>query len=133
MTKQPGRKMLLKKDGTAIAGVRQVGFTVNGSSVNVEDQSDSGLYTALAGVKIGRRIEISVEGYEDGNILRDISMASDASEQFFTDLTVETPEGDVLSGPLILENYTETGSFEDGVTFSATIGTNGAWTFTKAT
>ena len=132
MAKTAGRLCVIKKNDVTIAGARNVGISSNGSPINVEDQSDLGYQAMLAGVLVGRSLELSIDGYEEDNILRDISLG-DSDGWFLTDITFEFPDGDVISGDFVLGPYNETGAYEDGQTFSTTFVSDGEWTHTKAT
>ena len=130
MVKTAGRLCVIKKAATTIAGGRTVGMTVNGAPINVEDQSDLGFQTLLAGVITGRSIELTIDGYEDGQVLRDIALATTSTGQFMTDITFEFPNGDAISGDFFLASYSETGAYEDGQTFTASFSSDAAWTYT---
>ena len=132
MAKTAGRLCVIKKGGTTIGGGRTVGMTVNGAPVDVQDQGDNGFQTFLADVLIGRSIALTIDGYEEDQVLRDIALATTSTGQFITDLTFEFPNGDAISGDFVLSGYTETGAYEDGQTFNATFGSDGAWTYTPA-
>lgn len=130
MAKAAGRLCVIKKNTTVIGGGRVIGITVNGTPINVEDQGDDGLATYLADTLTGRSIELTIEGYEEDQVLRDIAVGTEAAH-FLTDITFEFPNGgNVLSGSWVLTAYSETGAFEDGQTFSATIVSDGQWTYT---
>lgn len=131
MSKSAGRLCVIKKNATTIAGGRTVGFKVNGSPVDVQDQGDSGFQTLLGGVITGQSIELSIEGYEEDQVLRDIALGS-ASGRFLTDITLESPNGDEISGDFFLSEYEETGEYEDGLMFTAAFTSDGAWTYTQA-
>jgi len=132
MAKLTGRLCLIKKNAVTIAGGRTVSITVNGSPIDVQDQSDSGFVTHLAGILTGRSLELSIEGYEEDNVLRDIAMSTTASNSFLTDITFEFPDGDEISGSFVLSGYSETGAYEDAQTFSGSFTSNGTWTYTAA-
>lgn len=129
MAKTAGRLCVIKKGAATIGGAKTVGFAVNGSPVDVQDQGDNGFQTLLAGVITGQSISLTIEGYEEDNVLRDLALGA-ASGRFLTDITLESPDGDVLSGDFFLAAYSETGEFEDGLTFSAEFTSDGAWTHT---
>lgn len=131
MAKQAGRLCVIKKNGTTIAGGRTVGMSVNGSPIDVQDQGDNGFATYLADVLTGQSIELTIDGYEEDQVLRDLSVGA-ASGKFLSDLTYEFPNGDEISGDFVMTAYTETGAHEDGQTFNATFSSNGAWTYTQA-
>lgn len=129
MAKASGRLCVIKKNATTIGGGRTVSMTVNGAPVNVEDQGDNGFATYLSGVLTGQSIELTIEGYEEDQVLRDLALGT-ASGRFLTDITFEFPNGDEISGSFVLSAYSETGAFEDGQTFTGTFTSDGAWTYT---
>ena len=131
MAKQDGALCVIKKNATTIGGGRTVGMTVNGSPVNVEDQGDSGFATYLSGNMVGKSIELTIEGYEEDQVLRDLALGAD-SGKFLSDLTFDFPNGDEISGDFVMTAYSETGAYEDGQTFNATFGSDGAWTYTQS-
>ena len=132
MAKTAGRLCVIKKATTTIGGGRTVGITVNGSPINVEDQGDSGFQTLLADTITGRSIELTIDGYEEDQVIRDIAFAATATGKFMTDITFEFPNGDEISGDFFLASYSETGAYEDGQTFTASFTSDGAWTYTPA-
>jgi len=132
--KAAGKLCLIKKNSTTIGGGRTVGMTVNGAPINVEDQGDSGLQTLIADVITGQSLELTIEGYEEDQVLRGLALGA-SSGRFLSDLTFEFPPSgalaaDEISGDFFLSAYSETGALEDGQTFSATFTSDGAWTFT---
>lgn len=132
MPKTAGRLCVIKKNDVTIGGGRTVSITVNGSPINVEDQGDEGFQVFLSGVLTGRSIELSIDGYEEDQVLRDIAMSNLDTNKFMTDITFEYPNGDEISGGFVLGNYSETGAYEDGQTFTATFSSDGQWTYTPA-
>lgn len=131
MAKEAGRLCLITRGGTTIGGARTVGITVNGSPINVESQTDAGVATYLAGILTGQSLELTIDGYEEDNVLRDLSLGT-AANKFITDLSFVFPNGDAITGNFVMMSYSETGAFEDGQTFTATFGSDGAWTFTPS-
>jgi hypothetical protein len=132
MAKTAGRLCVIKKATVVIGGGRTVGITVNGAAINVEDQGDLGFQTFLPDVMTGRSIELTIDGYEEDQVIRDVAMAATSTGQFLTDITFEFPNGDVISGDFFLSSYSETGAYEDGQTFTGAFSSDGAWTYTPA-
>lgn len=135
MTKTAGRLFLLKIGGTAVAGLRNVSLSVNGTPINVTDQGDSGVQSLLSGELTGQSLEITGDGIEEDQVLRDLSLGA-ASGKFLTNMTLDFPaqtgvSSDEISGNFAMTAYSETGAYEDAVTFTTTFTSNGAWTFTK--
>jgi predicted secreted protein len=132
MAKAAGRDCVIKKNSTTIGGGRTVSMTVNGSPIDVTDQGDSGFATMLPDTLIGRQIELTIDGYEEDQVLRDIALATTSADKFMTDITFEFPgtPTDEISGSFVLTSYSETGPYEDGQTFNATFSSDGQWTYT---
>lgn len=131
MAKTAGRLCVIKKNTTTIAGARNVGITSNGTPIDVTDQGDSGVVNYLASTLTGRSVELTIDGYEEDQVLRDIALGAE-SGKFLTDLTFEFPNGDEISGNFVMTAYSETGAYEDGQTFTATFASNGTTTYTQA-
>lgn len=135
MVQTAGRLCLIKIGGTVIAGLRNVGLTVNGTPINTTTQGDAGIQKLLTGELTGQSVEITGDGIEEDQVLRDISLGP-ATGKFFTDLTFEFPangavSSDILSGEWAMSAYSETGAYEDAVTFTTSFMSDGAWVFTK--
>lgn len=129
MAKTAGRLFYIKKNGTTIAGMRNVTVSGGGSPIDVTDQGDSGYNTFLANVATGMALEVSGSGIEEDGILR-AAWYGGVSTRFMTDITVEFPNGDELSGDVVMTAYSETGAYEDAQSFDVTLTTDGAWAFT---
>lgn len=132
MAKTTGRLCLIKKNAVTIAGGRTVGITVNGAPIDVQDQGDEGFVTHLSGILTGRSLEITIDGYEEDQVIRDIATDGNAASSFLTDLSFEFPNGDTITGNFTLTSYGETGAYEDAQTFTAGFTSDGQWTFTGA-
>lgn len=131
MAKSAGNLCLIKKNAVTIAGGRTVGLSVGGSPITITDQLDDGFQKLLAGAITGKALEFTIEGLEDGQVLRDIALGA-ATGRFMTDITFHFPNGDNISGPVFMSAYTEGGPYEDAQTFSATFMTDGEYTFAQA-
>lgn len=131
MAKAAGRLFYIKKNGTDIAGLRNVSISGGGSPIDVTDQGDSGYNTFLSNVMTGMALEISGSGIEEDQVFHD-AWYGGVSTRFMTDITVEFPNGDTISGNVVMTSYSETGPYDDAQTFDVTIMTNGTWTFTPA-
>lgn len=132
MAKGAGRLCVLKKGATAIAGARVVGMTWNGQAIDVTDQGDSGIQTFLDDVIASDTLEISIEGLEEDEVIRDIALSSTNAAKFLSDLSFEFPSGDKITGKFVLTSYSETGNYQEAMTFSATFVRNGVHTYTDA-
>lgn len=131
MAQQDGAEFLLKKNNVTIAGGRSLGLTVNGTPINTTSKGDGGVQEYLAGVLTGISLEVSFEGVEEDGVLRGLALGA-ATGKFMNDVTLAFPDGDTLACDFILTSYAETGPYEDTQTFTATIISDGAWTYTAA-
>ena len=135
MAKAAGRELVIRKDGTAIAAVREKSVTWNGTPIDVTNDDDNAATTYLADEFATTTLEISVSGLADSDILPDIVFGVGAtvnSSKHLDDITILLPNGDAVGGTFILTNYAKTGTYNDAVTFTATLVRSGIHTLTAA-
>lgn len=124
-----GRELLVKRGSTVIAGVRTKTVTFNGEPVDVTSDDDSGFRKLLA--EVGQKsIDMSVEGVTKDNDLR--SAALSGTSLLLTDVNIEWPNGDTLSGDFFMNSVEETGAYNDAITFTSSFQSSGEWTYTPA-
>ena len=129
MASSIGRDFVVKKAGTAIAGVRTKTVTFNGEPVDVTSDDDNGFRTMLSGAG-QKSIDMSVEGLTKDDVLRGAALSG--SSLLLTDVTVEYPNGDTISGDFFMNSLEETGTYNDAMTFTASFQSSGAFTYTPA-
>lgn len=129
MAASSGRELLVKKNNVVIAGVRTKTVTINGEPIDVTTDDDSG-YRTLLGDPATRSIDLSVEGITKDAVLR--AIVAGGGSQMLTDITIEYPNGDEISGNFYLVSIEESGEYQDAVTFSASLQSSGAYTYTPA-
>ena len=132
MANAAGRDFVVKKNSTAIASVRSKSVTWNGSLIDTTNSDDDGATTYLADEFATTTLEITVEGLTDDDVLSDLAFTASHASKHLSDITLERPNGDVISGTFIITNYSETGSHEDAVTFTATLVRSGIHTWTPS-
>ena len=120
-----GRTLALAWNSSAVAGVREKSLTINGEAIDVTSDDDSG-WRKLLEVAAQNQVDISVSGVTKSQVLK---------TDFFNGTRTRTasityPDGAVLSGTFYLSEYTETGAYNDAVTFEATLMSSGAVIFT---
>ena len=127
MAANVGRNLLLKTGSTVIAGVRTKGIVVAGEVIDVTSDDDGGYRTSLA--EAGQKsLDISVDGITKDAELRAAMLAG--MTLTMTGLSIEYPNGDTITGDFLLVSVEESGSYNDAVTFTASIQSSGAWTYT---
>ena len=127
MAANVGRNLLLKTGSTVIAGVRTKGIVVAGEVIDVTSDDDGGYRTSLA--EAGQKsLDISVDGITKDAELRAAMLTG--MTLTITGLSIEYPNGDTITGDFLLVSVEESGSYNDAVTFTASIQSSGAWTYT---
>ena len=132
MANSAGRDFVVKKATVAIASVRQKSFNWTGRPIDTTNDDDAGFDSYLDDKFAGTSLEISVSGLTDSDVLFDLALSTTDSDKFLSDITLERPNGDVLSGNWVLTAYSETGAYQDATTFDATLVRNGIHTLTPA-
>lgn len=128
MSAQSGRKLIIKRGTTVIAGVRTKGVTINREPIDITNDDDDGWRGILAepGEK---QIDLSVGGVTKDDTLRAVAFADPA---VFEDMTLEFPDGSVISGDFFISSYNESGDYNDAITFDATFQSSGVIDYTPA-
>lgn len=125
-----GRNLLLKTGATVIAGVRTKGVSVNKEPVDVTTDDDSGYRTLLS--EAGQvSLDLSLDGITKDAELRAAILGG--TTMTLTGVTLTYPNGDVLSfTEVMLTSLEESGAYNDAITFTASLQSSGAWTYTAA-
>lgn len=127
MAAEYGRKVAFTWGGSAVNGVREKALTLNGEPVNVTSDEDDGIQILLdEDAEFSVQIELS--GVTKDEILRAAKFAGGASLQETATLTYTN--GAVISGTFHLAAYSEGQPYNEAVTFSATLMSTGAVTYT---
>lgn len=130
-----GREFLIKKNSVVLAGVRTKSFSFAGEPIDITTDDDTGFRTLMA--ESGQEaIDISVEGLTKDTVLRAAALTGSAG-LMLTDITLNFPKtgtqvttGDVIAGSFFLSSLEESGTYNDAMTFSASLQSSGAWTYT---
>lgn len=129
MSAESGRKLLIKRNSTIIAGVRTKGVTFNREPIDITNDDDDGWRGVLAepGEK---QLDLSVGGVSKDDTLRAIAFTDPA---VLEDMTLEFPDGGLIAGDFFVSNYSETGNYNEAITFEASFQSSGIITYTPAT
>lgn len=126
MAAAKGRDLLVKKGITVLAGVRTKGISINGEPIDITSDDDDGYRTMLADAGT-YSVDLSVEGITKDDTLVAIIMAG--GSLMLTDITIDYPNGKTLSGNFFLNSVEETGTYNEAVTFSASLQSSGTFTY----
>jgi predicted secreted protein len=122
-----GRKLRIKKGGVAVAGARTDSLTINNEPIDITDKDDAGWRTMLADVGV-RSIDAEVEGVLADSTL--IAVTVGAASGLLAAYTIEVDGIGDFSGNFYLNSFAITGEQADATTFTASIQSSGAITFT---
>ena len=124
-----GRATTISKNAVAFLGVRSLSLEYSGGSINLTSGEDSGIQL-LDSVAAEESLSFSLDGIAKDQVIRDLVLGG--TQRLFTDITIEFGDGDSLAVDLFLESFSEGNPYQEGVTFSATFSSSGAWTYTQA-
>lgn len=127
MAAAKGRSLLVKRGTVVIAGIRTKTISYGGEPIDVTTDDDSGFRTLLTDAA-QMQIDLSVEGITKDDELRAVVMAG--GSMMLTDITIEYPDGATLTGDFFLASVEESGAYNDAITFTGSLQSSGAWTYT---
>lgn len=128
MAASSGRDFLVKKNGTAIACLRETSASFDGSPIDITNKDSNGFRT-LASFAGTRALDITGAGVVDDAVLRDIAQ-DPAASQLLTDITLEYPDGVVISGNFYMATFEYAGNNDNENTYTVTFQSAGQWTVT---
>lgn len=109
-----------------IAGVQAKEIKYGSESVDVTSDDDDGL-RRLLDVPGQRQVDISVSGILRGNVIK--QWVNDG--EFIKYFELRGPNaGEMLAGYFFMANYSESAPYNDKVTFSVELQSDGPWTYT---
>jgi predicted secreted protein len=123
-----GRKVRIKKNGTAIAGARTTNLTINNEPVDITDKGDAGWRTLLADVGV-RSVDATTEGVLKDATLINVALGSAASV-LLTDITMDIDGLGTFAGDFFLQGLEIGGEQADAITFSGSFQSSGVVTYT---
>lgn len=129
MTAVAGRTLVLKWGSptpNTVAGVREKSVSLNGEPIDVTNDDDNGWRTLLS-VSQQDEVNITVSGVTKDDVLRAAWFGTrmDNAELVW-------PDGAKIEGTFVLASYTETGAYQDAITFEAELRSSGEVTYTPA-
>jgi TP901-1 family phage major tail protein len=136
MAKFSGRKLKLEystDSGTTyllLASVREKSVNKAAEPIDVSTD-DSDAHRTLLAEPASRSVDISVSGVSDDEYLMTQISASTATLAFEY-IRVTYPDGATDEGTFFLNSLSRTGSYQDAVTFEASLQSSGAVTYTAA-
>lgn len=127
MASEYGRDVGFTWNAMPVLGVREKSLTVNGEPVNVTSDEDNGVQVLLS-EDAETSVQIELSGVTKDAVLKEAKLAGGAALQATAELTYT--DGGVLSGTFHLGPYSEGQPYNEAVTFTATLMSTGAVTYT---
>lgn len=124
------RDLLVLKNATALLGINAKSISVGKEPIDITTDEDNGYRTLLdkAGTKT---LDITFSGVTKDAIMRAQIMTEQT--QLLTDITIEYPNGDDVSGDFYFNGYTDNGGGSDGaLEFDGSLQSSGEWIYTEA-
>lgn len=125
MPASSGRELVLKRGTTVVAGVRTKAMAITRAGIDVTSDDDAGFRTML-GEPGQLELNISVSGVTKDDVLRADAVNGVTLQAY----TLEFEDGSTVTGNFFLATYTETGTYNEAVTFEAEIQSSGTFVFT---
>ncbi len=122
-----GRKLRIKRGSTPIAGARADSLTINNEPIDITDKDDSGWRTYLADVGV-RSIDCEVEGVLDDATFPALAVGTGSA--LLEAYTLDIIGLGEFTGNFFLASFALTGEQADAITFTASIQSAGAITWT---
>lgn len=129
-----GRDLKVLQGGTVIAGFRNTTISWSGGSIDLTSGTDNGI-RLLDAKAAQEQIDVSGEGIMRADTLR--ALVLNSGSKMLEDITIEFPildennnDAATLAGDFRITLYEESGAYNDAVTFSYTLESSGAWTYT---
>jgi TP901-1 family phage major tail protein len=125
MAELMGRKVTIKVATVAVATARTKSLTINNEVVDITSDNDAGIQQLLT--EPGQKsVEISVDGMLDPAADALVVLALNAANaSVVVELDYTTYK---ISGTFLITSYSETGTYNDAVTFSASFTSSGVIT-----
>jgi|TARA_R110000851_G_scaffold249005_1_gene401518 predicted secreted protein len=123
-----GRDLVISIAATAVAGAQTNSISLDNSPVDISSISSGG-YRQLGNFSGNRKLDLSISGVWTDAVARAAAFASEAA-LLMTDVTLDFADGASIAGNFYLASYTEEGSHDGAVTFTASLQSSGAFTYT---
>lgn len=120
-----GRDVLLEWGGIAIPGVREKALSLNGEAIDVTSDEDGGVRTLLSNISAEDMVDVSLSGVTKSGALKHDWFNGQRTKT----LTLEYPDGSVITGSFYMDTFSETEPYKDASTFEATLKSSGPVSF----
>jgi TP901-1 family phage major tail protein len=129
MAAQVGRKVTFTPEvgGAAVIGARTKSITLNNESIDITTDDDTGFRTLLGEDPAMRSLDLSIEGVLKDAALIELAMSG---SMLIAGYTLDIPGIGEFVGDFYFGSVEIGASYNEAVTFSATVQSSGSFTFT---
>ena len=118
-----GRQVIVKRDGTVIAGARTKSVTINNEPIDVTTDDSAG-FRELLEVSGERHFDMTVEGVTKDSVLLSLVVAGTSLIDTFT-LEFPGSPATTISGDFRMNNFQLGAEYNDAVTFTLELQSTG--------
>lgn len=123
-----GRKATITKGATAIAAIRTRTVTINNEPIDITSDDDNGFRTLLE-LPGTKTLDMSIEGVaKDAVLLTSVMSTTDIMES----ISILFPTIGTIAGDFVVTSFEVGAPYNEAATFSASLQSSGAFTFTPA-
>lgn len=128
MTAFVGRKATITKGATPIAAIRTRTVSINNEPVDITSDDDNGFRTLLQNPGT-KTLDLSIEGVaKDATLLTSVMSTTDIIET----LSILFPTIGTIAGDFVVASFEVAAPYNEAATFTASLQSSGAFTFTPA-
>lgn len=121
-----GRLLIAKWGGTSLGGVREKSLQLNGERIDISSDDDAGWQKLHDTEAAQKEVQVTISGVSKDNVLRSDWFNGTNCVRV---LELDYPDGGIITGTFHLESFSETGTYNDAVSYEATFRSSGAITF----
>ena len=126
MAAQSGRDLIVKKGGTVIAMVRNVGETNTFEPSDITSDADGGFRTFGDWTATASK-DLTLDGVWDNANDLQVLMRTPGASKLLSDITIEDGAF-VVAGDFFLNSFERSGAHDGEITYTASLQSSGAWT-----
>lgn len=108
-----------------IPGVREKGIELNGEPIDITSDDDNG-WRALLSIAAESQVNVSLSGVTKNARLKVDWLNGDRMQE----LTINWPDGGILTGTFFLASFTETATYNAAMVFEASLQSSGVVSYT---
>ena len=121
-----GRLGSISYNSATLIGIQTINIEVENTKIEITDNDSSGFreYLTTPGDK---SLTFGIDGILKDDVLKAKVMAGTIE---LADVTINLPDGSTVTGDIIIDSFSNVQTYNEAVTFTASLVTNGAYVYT---